>query len=374
MIARITGRAAIGRTAFTLMEIVLAIALTSVVMYLLTTAIELYMVRVDSSRSRVESAQLARTLLDQIAGDLGAVRLYGSNAGASGQAASSSSSSSPGTGSGTSPAGGSQSSGAPTSGAGSASSAAPGDSALFVSEVQGLYGTVEELRIDRAAYPNWQRAARQVEPDEPSTAVDFPTSVRYFFVDGDRLSAAQLAERGVMDELPAGTAAGLYCETLPTAAVRARSQAGGGPVQADEARLELLAPETVKFELAYYDGEQYLDAWDSAQSGALPLGIEIRLTLLEPRLQDSSQPAKPGAAADNTYRESEMVEYRRFVRIASISPPQPAELLLPAAGGNAAGGGRPSGQGPAGGGPGGPGGAAGQGGAAPTQGGARGGN
>ena len=47
------------RRAFTLMEIVLAIGLTSVVMYLLMTAVELYMLRVDSSRGRVESAQLA---------------------------------------------------------------------------------------------------------------------------------------------------------------------------------------------------------------------------------------------------------------------------------------------------------------------------
>ena len=60
---------------FTLMEIVLAIGLTSVVMYLLMTAVELYMLRVDSSRGRVESAQLARTLLDQMATDIAAMRL-----------------------------------------------------------------------------------------------------------------------------------------------------------------------------------------------------------------------------------------------------------------------------------------------------------
>ena len=45
------------RRAFTLMEVVLALALTSVVMYLLMTAVELFMVRVDSSRGRVESAE-----------------------------------------------------------------------------------------------------------------------------------------------------------------------------------------------------------------------------------------------------------------------------------------------------------------------------
>ncbi|HYO25116.1 MAG TPA: prepilin-type N-terminal cleavage/methylation domain-containing protein, partial [Lacipirellulaceae bacterium] len=55
------------RRAFTLFEVVLAIALSAVVVYLLTTATELYMVNIDATRNRVETAQLARTLLDQIA-------------------------------------------------------------------------------------------------------------------------------------------------------------------------------------------------------------------------------------------------------------------------------------------------------------------
>ncbi|HMO86480.1 MAG TPA: hypothetical protein PKC18_16335, partial [Lacipirellulaceae bacterium] len=63
-----------GRAGFTLFEVVLAIGLSAMVVYLLTTAMELYLVNVDASRGRVESAQLARTLLDQMAADLLAAR------------------------------------------------------------------------------------------------------------------------------------------------------------------------------------------------------------------------------------------------------------------------------------------------------------
>ena len=41
---------------FTLLEVVLAIGLAGVVLALLTTAIDLYLVRVDVNRTRVESA------------------------------------------------------------------------------------------------------------------------------------------------------------------------------------------------------------------------------------------------------------------------------------------------------------------------------
>ncbi|MCC6494609.1 MAG: prepilin-type N-terminal cleavage/methylation domain-containing protein, partial [Pirellulales bacterium] len=69
-------RTSLGRPrAFTLIEVVLAVALSTVVIYLLTTAVQLYLLRVDSGRSRVESAQLARTLLDRIAADLAATRI-----------------------------------------------------------------------------------------------------------------------------------------------------------------------------------------------------------------------------------------------------------------------------------------------------------
>ncbi len=32
--------------------------------------------------------------------------------------------------------------------------------------LQGLFGTAEQLRVDRCAYANWERAARELETQE----------------------------------------------------------------------------------------------------------------------------------------------------------------------------------------------------------------
>lgn len=337
------------RRAFTLMEIILAIALMSVVMYLLTTATEMFMIRIESSRGRVESAQVARTLLDRMAADLVAARLYAPPSSAGGQSGGGQSG---GTGSG-SQAGAGQSGGAAggagaagaagSAGAGAAggtaaasgttggaSSASAADDLLTQSDVQGIYGTVDQLRIDRTATADWERASRQVEPEEGTASGDMPATVRYYVVEGDRLTSQGLAQQGVPeDDRPSTSVAGLYRSTRPTASL------GEGDDPLDESAdadldTELLAPEVVKLEFQYFDGKTLKDSWDAYDAGGLPAGVEIRLTLYEPRLENNAEEAAERIAAGRL-RENELVEYRRFVRIPSISPQQPADALLPAA-------------------------------------------
>jgi type II secretory pathway pseudopilin PulG len=347
---------------FTLIEIVLAIALTSVVMILLTTAIEMFMVRVDSSRNRVESAQLARTLLDRMAADLMATRLYAPSLGG-GQGGSGGAGSGGGT-SGQSPnggqgAGGQNSGGASAtaggitgsgqngagSGAGQGSGgAASAGSAATSSAVQGVYGTKEMIRVDRSAYANWQRASRVIEAQEGAAAADVPISVRYYFAEGDRVSAQELAAQGVNVEGPRAKVGGLYREITPTATLAKQTDPLASTSQGDGTTVELLAPEVVKLEINYYDGKKILEVWDAYKNEGLPSGVEIVLTLYEPRLGAADEAQQ--RPSDTTYRADALVEYRRFVRLPYVSPAQPAEALLPApaANGNGAGG-RPGGNG-----------------------------
>jgi hypothetical protein len=331
------------------MEIVLAIGLTSVVMYLLMTAIELYMVRVDSSRSRVESAQLARTILDQMAADIVATRLYspqsstvgGGNAPAQGATAGEPAASGPGASnsqpavngasrnSSGGPSGSAPSNGVPSTGAPSGS-AAP----LAPAQVQGIFGEINQLRIDRSATPNWQRAARQVLPEEPATAADMPMSVRYFLNDGDRQTSQEFALEGVGEEPTTDSRAGLYREVFTTATATGETDPLAATADREGARLELLAPEVVKMELAYFDGTDLVETWDSFDEGALPVGVEIRLTIHEPSFADPLEtPSEVSTTGQPRYKPNELVEYRRFVRFPSVTPAQPAEALLPMPGG-----------------------------------------
>ena len=176
-----------GDRAFTLLEVVLAIGLTAIVLYLIATAIELFLYRVDSSRTQVESSQLARTLLDAIAADLAATR-YESTSGGFGQSGTASSSASSSATSavasdGTSP------SDQPPSSSGSMTSLASS---------AGLFGTETELRIDRrGATPFVLETAERRRQERELTLAELPHSVRYYF-DGDaRQAAAAPAGAGV---------------------------------------------------------------------------------------------------------------------------------------------------------------------------------
>src|SRR3954452_23543273 len=64
------------RAGFTLFEVILAIALAAVLLTLIGTAINLYLVQVDAGRTRVEEAQLARSILSMIADDIRATTVY----------------------------------------------------------------------------------------------------------------------------------------------------------------------------------------------------------------------------------------------------------------------------------------------------------
>src|SRR3972149_2969303 len=64
------------RPSFTLFELFWAIALAATLLALIGTAVNLYLVRMDTGRTRVEEAQLARSILSTIAADVRATTAY----------------------------------------------------------------------------------------------------------------------------------------------------------------------------------------------------------------------------------------------------------------------------------------------------------
>jgi type II secretory pathway pseudopilin PulG len=359
------------RRGFTLVEVVLAIGLTAMVVYLLSTATELYLANVDASRTRVETAQLARTLLNHIANDLANVRVSppaggsSSGGGFGGAGGSQSGGSQPGSngepdsgapGGGAPGGGGSSGSGSPGGAApgGAMGSGAPGGmetgsgsalsggSMFAAGSKEGVYGNAEQIRIDRLPYANWERATREVELQEASSRADLPMSVRYFFVDQDPVNAQALAQKGVAREISPTSVGGLYRETVATASL----PPDDAPLPTGEsaragAHVELLAPEVVAFQLTYFDGTDLVEEWDSFVDRGLPRGVEILLTIAEPRFDPRPSQDEQQRLADGRYTETELVEYRRFVRLPLVAPSAGAQPLLPMSGQGGGSGGGP---------------------------------
>lgn len=293
---------------FTLLEIIIAIGLSGAVLGLLTMTIDMYLFRVDASRTQVETSQLARTLLKKIADDLRAVNYVGPNE-------------IPTSGPTT---GGSSAENSSTGGAG-ASGSGSGDSSVEVdtSTIQGIFGTSTEIRIDRSPIWNWESLVRQTDaenPDDQLTDVPnpdaMPQTIRYLVGEGDELLASKLAAEGVSEELTSSSYAGLYREQLATVAWQ-EEYASGPPAPLDTENANLIAPEVVELSFAYFDGEQLFDSWDSSVEESLPKAIEIKITLLQEPFEQAV--TRTQDERDELRRDTKnLVEYRLFVRLPDV--------------------------------------------------------
>lgn len=297
---------------FTLLEVVLAIGLSAAVLGLLTMTIDMYLFRVDASRTQVETSQLARTLLKKIASDLRAVHYVGPS-----EIPTSDSTT-----------GGSSTGGSGTGNSGSSGSGS-GDSDVEVdpSTILGIFGTATEIRIDRSPLWNWESLVRQTDaenPDDELTDVPnpdaMPQTIRYLVGEGDELLASKLAAEGVSEELTASSYAGLYREQLATVAWQ-EEYASGPPAPLDTENANLIAPEVVELTFAYFDGEQLFDSWDSSVEEELPKAIEIKIIMLQEPFEQAVTRTRD--ERDELRRDTKnLVEYRLFVRLPDISAPE----------------------------------------------------
>lgn len=308
------------RPAFTLLEVVLAIGLCGAVMVLLTTAIDLYLVRVDTSRTQVESAELARALLNKIADDIRAVRYSQASAAL------------PSAGSADGEAGGGDAGGEFGT---EDSSGSAGGSMLdgTASGDLGIYGTLTELRIDRSAQRSWRQVAIPTEQQQQLQTTDLrdlPTTVEYYFEQGRTMATDDLAAGGVGEDTSLAGYTGLYSRRTPTAVRLMMGDIGFG-AEAEGSTSdpsELLAPEVVEISFMYFDGTQWLEEWDSSLQQALPVAIEIKLSLFRDILGTEEQQRQTDE--DALRRDpTRWVEYRLMVRVPPLD--EIPELSGPAA-------------------------------------------
>ncbi|TWT96948.1 hypothetical protein Pla108_27250 [Botrimarina colliarenosi] len=253
------------RRGFSLIELVLAISLSIALVALLGLAIDLHLVRLDSSRTTIEQAQLARAILDRITTDLRGVTT------------------------------------APPQDVSEQLAAAESAAKFNVDEVDqttetdesaeavasetetapGLYGTIDTVTIDTRQL--WQSLVTAEAGQPPVTRVGAGwIQITY----GMSLVA----------ETP-----GLVRSETPRDAARWRTEQGQtAPV------IEPIAAEVRGVQFRYFDGDQLLEVWDMADQETLPTAVEVRIELA------------PADAADATNSNAERQAtkiYRRVVRL-----------------------------------------------------------
>jgi hypothetical protein len=302
-----------------LLELLLALALTVVLMAAISLAIHINLKGLDARRAELEESQLARAVLRMIADDLRSSVQYevvdfssveqmasgmtgnvgallesvGGLAGTGGAAAASSGS----------PAS------VPTENTQNiAESQAPPDS-------PGLYGNESEIQVDVSRLPRVDEYSALTTPEGvvkmPSDLKTVAYYVREYALDGGALSPLDEVSPGLNNQ-----GVGLVRRELP----RAISQyaIANGTSEALLKGGDLIAPEVVGIAFRYFSGEEWLAQWDSQQMQGLPIAVEIVLLVRSSHAEKSAARAGGGtveSTAGTTGTLAAPLMYRLVVRI-----------------------------------------------------------
>jgi type II secretory pathway pseudopilin PulG len=247
-----------GRDAFTLLEILLALMLTSLLLVALSMAIDFHLRVAEKSRVEVEEGQLARVLLHRIADDL---RSAVAPAAKEDQAAASS--------------GAEEESSDSSTSLDDTTTSDPTESAI-ASDTPGLYGEIDWLQVDVLRLPRldqYYQAEEYYETGQSSelTVPDVLSAVKtvtyYLLAPGQGNMVT--SDEGTEEQT------GLVRREMDRAVTAWADEQG----QLDQTLLETapIAPEVVAIEFLYFDGTEWVESWDSEELGGLPVAVQISL-------------------------------------------------------------------------------------------------
>lgn len=336
------------RAAFTLFELILAVALFAVLLTLIGMAVNLYLMRVDADRSRVEEAQLARSVLTMIADDIHAASIYkpqntkdlaalmlaskpfdvdaidasatalkagGTTATATALAGAASASSQSATGS-------SGTTSAATSTSSTGSSTGQADNIMPL----GLNGSDSDIYVDVTRIPRQEELFSTVTgytnaPSPVSSGSGGTTSstsstdgnvnppadlktVHYYVRPGNSVEPGSTAATSLAPGAQAG-AGGLVREETPRQLVLFSEQNGGSDTIGTGGTL--IAPEVVQIQFRYFDGSQLADTWDMTQTPQLPVAIEVSVWLKSERSGTSAEDIGSTQTLSGTHEYKQVV-------------------------------------------------------------------
>jgi hypothetical protein len=305
----------------TLLETMLAIALSAFVLYLVSMAIDVYLGSLDKHGVQVEEAQLARAVLQLMAADLRNVVYVestqegmeesagGDMAGDMGDQGSTSGQGQP---SGSGASSGSLSGSSGSSASSSLSSSSTLSDLGYIPTKMGLYGTQYEIQIDVSRLPRSDQYVMLLDEQPTSAPQDMVSEVKTIAYYVEEPSTLGVGTAEWADERQKG---GLFRRVLDKkATVWAAEQ---GNLAGLEEKADLIAPEIVALEFRYFDGLDWYSEWDSEICGGLPAAVEITLAISMTAVGEDAAAALSGLSASggSGYEFADDQIYRLLVRL-----------------------------------------------------------
>ncbi len=291
-------------------------ALSATLLALIGTAVNLYLVRMDSGRTRVEEAQLARSILSTIAADIRATTVYQTQDISTVEqlaaavrrvrprrnwtprvSSTAVHLATPAVQSGRSPGR------TPAERRRVLSSSSSGGlQSSTTTTAPGLNGLTNELMLDVARLPRLSELFPAV-PQQASAlatsaaAANTPRpsdlkSVRYFIRQGNTIDPSDLAATGISAE--AQQAVGGLVRQSVDRAIREVAELSANSQLLNSGQV-LLAPEVTQIQFVYFDGTTAVDQWDMQQLGSLPTAVEVRIWIAPDAIaaESSEVPLQP---------------------------------------------------------------------------------
>lgn len=277
------------RRGLTLLELMLALTLTSLIMAIIAMSLDIYMRTLDRRQAIIEESQLARAILNQIASDLRSSVQYADPdaeetlsglegidvLGAAGDLL-----------------GGDLLGGLLGGGDTSVGDILEDDTATtdlatstIPPAVPGLYGNQYQLQIDISRLPRVEEYQRVMSLEENYALTDIPSDVKTITYYVQSLNTLDPDGADVLED----------DVTMVSGLVRRRIDRAVATFAAENGNVDdllnlgdVIAPEVVEIEFQYWDGLQWLLEWDSEVNEGLPVAVEIRLYLRSTRSNQST--------------------------------------------------------------------------------------
>jgi len=247
---------------FTLIEVVLSLAISIVLMGLLASATQMFLMNLDNERDELERARAARAVLQVMADDFRAAVQYKEiDTTALDEAIASVEAMLP---------------------TGEEEEVQEEEEPVVV-EQPGLAGGPDSISLDISRLPRRDQYLPSVDP-KSGQIISLPSEIRNI-----NYVVGVAEEYGGQDPVNATRRVGLLRMEFDRAAKRYADE-GGGAMPG----YEMLAEEVKQLGFRYFDGESWADTWDTNEMRTLPVAIEITLLVDTRTAEFRAQQAQAG--------------------------------------------------------------------------------
>lgn len=285
---------------FTLLEMVLSLALSLIILGMISYALNFFTIEVDRSDREIRRTMLAAALMQMIEDDLaGALHPEPLDTSALEELLSS-------TAGDAAALGGAAAGGDDTTDTDDAS-APPDDTAddsdtltddtletgdtLGTLVEPGLIGNQFQLQFDTSRLPRLEEYTNMIDDETFSTVVDVPSDMKTVTYYVQQSGAMAVQDKAAKLDNQSGSGAnqggGLVRRSIDRAATQFSMNNGNLTTLMQTG--DVLAPEVVAIEFSYWDGLLWQIEWDSDLNGSLPLAIKVTMQMIDPLDEDSQQ-------------------------------------------------------------------------------------